>query len=224
MKKLIIFFSAAICLSAAAQKNKESFALLVLQPDTAILEGGLQSEIQTVEQDQQDKHNEAVHQMESVMNAGYSKEMEKQMSRTREEIRKTLQQAKEKKSDDFKYYHLVSTQLTEECIRYFAPNPLAHITEYEFKTPDVSKLNELSDKMSCDYIVFFSNIKGKTKDNSPVLTITTSLYSKKNNAIVFSQPAEVCCDNKGKGALSSLLRNAALSSFDQIIAALKDKN
>lgn len=221
---LIIFFGMALCLAATAQKNKESFALLVLEPDTAVLEGSLQAEVKTIEQDQQDKYNAAVQQMESVINTGYPKETEKQMSRTRDEIKKALQQLKEKKQDQFRYYHLLSSELTEECIRHFAKNPSVRIAEYEFKTQDLSALNNLCNKMNSDYVVFFSDIRGKTNDNSPVLKITTSLYSRKDNAIIYSQPAEVCCDNKRKGALSSLLRDAALLSFDQIIAVLKEKS
>jgi len=224
VKNLIIFFGLVMCLAVRAQKNKESFALLVLQPDTAILEGSLQSEIKTVEQDQQDKYNSAIQQMESVVNAGYPKETEKQMSRTREEIKKTLHLLKEKNPDEFRYYHLVSSELTEECIRYYAQNPSVRITEHEFKSRDLSKLNDLSNQLNCDYIVFFSDIRGNTAGNAPVLKITTSLYSKKDNAVIYSQPIEVCCDNKRKGALSSLLRDAAVSSFEQIIAVMKDKN
>ena len=224
MKKLIVFCGLVICLATAAQKNKESFSLLVLQPDTAILEGGLQSEIKFVEQDQQDKYNVAIQQMQTVMNAGYSKETEKQMNRTRDEIKKTLEQLKEKNTDGIRYYHLVSSELTEECIRHYAKNPSVRITEYVFKSPDLSRLNDLCSKMNTDYIVFFSDIKGEGTGDSPVLKITTSLYSKKDNAVIFSRPAEVCCDNKGNGALSSLLRDAAVSSFEQVVAVLKDKN
>lgn len=223
VKNLIIFFSLFVGLAAAAQKNKDAFTLLVLQPDTAILEGSLQSEIKTVEQDQQDKYHAAIHQMESVINAGYSKETEKQMSRTCEEIKKTLQQLKEKNPDQFRYYHLLSSELTEECIRHYAGNPLVRITEHEFKTADVPKLNDLCNKMNCDYVVFFTDVRGETTGNSPVLKITTSLYSRKDNAVIYSQPAEVCCDSKRKSVLSSLLRDAALSSFEQIVAVLKEK-
>jgi hypothetical protein len=224
MKCLVVFIVLPFYLAATAQKNKESFSLMVLQPDTAILDGSLQAEVKTIEQDQQEKYNTAVSQMELVMNTGYPKEMEKQMSRTRDEIKKSLLQLKERHPGDFKYFHLLSSELTEECIRHFADNPSIKITESKFIANDTSALKNLCDQMNCDFVVYFSDIKGKAGDHSPVLTITTSVYSKKDNTVIYSQPAEVCCDDKQKGALSSLLRDAALSSFGQIIALLKERS
>jgi len=205
------------------KNNNQSLVLGILQPDTAMLEGSLQSEVKIVEQDQQDKYNAAIRQMETVMNLkDYSRENEKQMSRTREEIRKALPLLKEKTTKDFRYYHLLSSSLGEACTAQFGKNPSIRIEEYNLQTSEIARFNEIAEKMNCDYIIFFSDIHGLSTNNSPVLKLTTSVYSKKDNAVILSQPSEVCCDKgKHKEVLSSLLQDAAVSSLDQIVALIK---
>ncbi|MEJ0105907.1 MAG: hypothetical protein WDO19_26610 [Bacteroidota bacterium] len=225
MRNLFFFLLLLAGINGISQRtNNTSLVLGILQPDTAMLEGPLQSEVEIVEQDQQDKYNSAIRQMETVMNLkDYSRENEKQMSRTREEIRKALPALKEKNTKNFRYYHLLSSSLGEACTAQFGKNPLIRIEQYNLQASEITTLNEIAGKMNCDYIIFFSDIHGLSTDNSPVLKLTTSVYSKKDNAVIFSQPSEVCCDkDKNKEVLSSLLQDAAVSSLDQIVALIKE--
>ncbi len=225
MRNLFFFLLLLAGINGISQRtNNTSLVLGILQPDTAMLEGPLQSEVEIVEQDQQDKYNNAIRQMETVMNLkDYSRENEKQMSRTREEIRKALPALKEKNTKNFRYYHLLSSSLGEACTAQFGKNPLIRIEQYNLQASEITTLNEIAGKMNCDYIIFFSDIHGLSTDNSPVLKLTTSVYSKKDNAVIFSQPSEVCCDkDKNKEVLSSLLQDAAVSSLDQIVALIKE--
>ena len=220
---LLVLFSG---INGLTQKNNyQSLVLGILQPDTAMLEGSLLSEAEIVEQDQQDKYNSAIQQMETVMNLKeYSKENENQMNRTREEIGKALRVLKEKTAKNFRYYHLLSSSLGEACTAQFGNNPSIRIEEYKLQASETARLNEIAGKMNCDYIIFFSDIRGQSTNNSPVLKLTTSVYSKKDNAVIFSQPSEVCCDKgKQKEVLSSLLQDAAVSSLDQVVTLIKEK-
>ena len=226
MKKIFFLLFLFTGVNGMTQKNNNlSLVLGILQPDTAMLEGPLKSEVKIVEQDQQEKYNNAIRQMEMVMNLkDYSKENEKQMSRTREEIKKMLPLLKEKNTKNFRYYHLLSSSLGEACTAQFGKNPLIRIEEYNLQASEIDRLNEIAGKMNCDYIIFFSDIRGQSTNNSPVLKLTTSVYSKKDNAVILSQPSEVCCDKgKHKEVLSSLLQDAAVSSLEQIVALIKEK-
>ena len=103
------------------------------------------------------------------------------------------------------------------------PRPTMTKTE-QTTSEKTARLNEIAGKMNCDYIIFFSDIRGQSTNNSPVLKLTTSVYSKKDNAVIFSQPSEVCCDKgKQKEVLSSLLQDAAVSSLDQVVTLIKEK-
>src|SRR5258706_798012 len=196
MKKIFFLLFLFTGVNGMTQKNNNLYLVLgILQPDTAMLEGALKSDVKIVEQDQQEKYNNAIRQMEMVMNLkDYSKENEKQMSRTREEIKKMLPLLKEKNTKNFRYYHLLSSSLGEACTAQFGKNPLIRIEEYNLQASEIDRLNEIAGKMNCDYIIFFSDIRGQSTNNSPVLKLTTSVYSKKDNAVILSQPSEVCCD------------------------------
>ena len=88
---------------------------------------------------------------------------------------------------------------------------------------DIASLFKLADTSKADYVVFFSNVHSEVKDGLPILKLTTSLYSKKDNKLILIKETEGDKDRRGdmwtcafEVPLSCLLINGVKTSTDEV--------
>lgn len=160
----------------------------------------------------------------------YTKETEKSFKATQEKLKEEvpIMRAKENRVKAFRYYQTISQYSAQVYQGYFNERePFSTITELEHQPTDTKALRELGQEQDLDYIVFYDNIHTIDTGRSPVLKLTTRLYSKKENKIVFEQETEGDASNRGgmwtcnrKLALSCLLINAVRTSTDEVSKVL----
>jgi len=202
------------------------FKLIVIKPDTAIIDKSLYGDIDSVQSDYQKRYYNSLKQMEDLLKfEGYSKEMTQKFKDTQEKLKKEipLMKAQEENIKKFKYYHTLSTYSTEVYNFYFNEyEPFSAIIELPNQNTDISSIVKLADTSKADYIVFFSNVHTDVKDGLPVLQLTTSLYSKKDNKIILTKQTEGDTSSRGdmwtcgSTTLSCLLINGVRTSTGQV--------
>ncbi|MGG9971705.1 hypothetical protein ACQ33O_07905 [Ferruginibacter sp. SUN002] len=227
MQKIFTLILLILCLTSYGQKGEfNPFKLIVLQPDTAIIDKTLYADIDSVQSDYQTRYYNSIKQMEDLLNfKDYSKEMEQEFKVTQEKLQKEipLAKAQEEEVKKFKYFQTISSYSTEVYNFYFNEyEPFSTIIELPNQSIDITSLNKLADSSKSDYVIFFSNIHTETNDGLPILKLTTSLYSKKSNKIIFTKETEGDLNSRGdmwtcsNTALSCLLINAVRTSTDEI--------
>lgn len=225
MQKLFTILLLTIGLTSYGQQGKfNPFKLAVIKPDTAIIDKSLQGDIESVQSDYLKRYYNSVQQMEQLAN---SKNFPNDTSfkATQERIKTKLAAAKaaEPEIKKFRYYHTISTYSREVYNFYFNEyEPFSTIIELSNQKTDIVSLAKLADTTKADYVVFFTNIYTEIKDGLPILKLTTSLYSKKQNKIILTKQTEGDIDSRGdmwtcgSTTLSCLLINGVRTSTDEV--------
>ena len=227
MQKIFTTILLTLSLASYGQKGKfNPFKLLVIRPDTAIIDKSLYGDVDSVQLDYQKRYYSSLKQMEDLLNfKDYSKEMEQQFKETQEKLKKEipLVKAQEAEVKKFKYYQTLSSYSTEVYNFYFNEyEPFSTIIELPNQNTDITLLDKLADTSKADYIVFFSNIHTEIKDGMPILKLTTSLYSKKDKKIILTKDTEGDTTSRGdmwtcgSTILSCLLINGVRTSTDEV--------
>jgi len=218
---LLLFFS----LVSYGQEGKfNPFKLVVIKPDTAIIDKSLYGDIDSVQADYLKRYYYSVQQMEQLAN---SKDFPEDTSfkATQEKMKAELVAAKaaEPQIKKFKYYQTLSSYSAEVYSFYFNEyEPYSTIIELPNQQTDIISLKKLADSTKADYIVFFSNVHTEKKDLLPILKLTTSLYSKKDNKIILTKQTEGDTNSRGdmwtcgSTILSCLLINGVRTSTDEV--------
>ena len=100
------------------------------------------------------------------------------------------------------------------------------VIELPIQKTSIDALNKLADMQNADYIVFFSNIHSAKKRGLPILKLTTSLYSKKDNKIIISKKTEGDTYSRGdmwscgSTTLSCLLIQSVRTSTNVILPVI----
>ena len=235
MKKLLITFLVAFSLTSYGQEGRwKPFKLLIIQPDTAIIDQSLFSDRDSVEADNLKSYYSTLKHYEDLLNfKDYPKEMEKSFKETQERLQKEipLMKAQEVNVKKFKYYQTISQYSTQVYNFYFNEyKPFSTIIEMPNQKTDILSLKNIADTSKADYIVFYSNIHTVDKDALPILKLTTSLYSRKDNKVILSKETEGDTDSRGdmwtcnsNVRLSCLLINGVRTSTDEVASILRQK-
>ncbi len=227
MKKYLTVLLLALGLVANGQKGKfNPFKLIVIKPDTAIIDKSLYGDIDSVQLDYQKRYYEEIKKMEEMLNfSDYPKGMEDQFKKTHEDLKKRipLLKALEPEIKKFRYYQTLSSYSAEVYNFYFNEYaPYSTIAELPNQNTSTASLAALADTAKADYIVFFSNIHTSTKDGLPLLKVMSSLFSKKDNKIILTKETEGDINSRGdmwtcgSTKLSCLLVNGVRTSTDVI--------
>ncbi len=226
MYRLIAILLVFVSASSFAQTtgNWNSFKLVIIKADTAILDTSLYSGRDTMVAEQQRQYYQAVKGIEEQVNCtdcprdtNFIKELKNQLSYLR---------SMENEVKQFKCHHILSSYSQAVYTFYFNENkPYAKIAESPAQETDLAGLARLADTSKADYIVFFSNVHSAIKNGQPVLKLTTSLYSKKDNKIIFSRETEGGTDSKGEmwtctNAVTCMFINGVKSSTDEIFSVV----
>jgi hypothetical protein len=233
MQKNVLFLFLIMGLNSRAQTGTwHPFKLCVIKPDTAVVAASLMGERDSIEAENLRAYYTSLKQMEQVLAfRDYSKETERSFKATQEKIKEELpvMRAKEGQVKAFRYYQTISQYSAQVYQVYFNDHePFSTIIELPSQSTDMKSLHALAEEQEADYIVFYDDIHTVDTDRLPVLKLTTRLYSKKGNKIIFEKETEG--DNSSRGAmwicnkklvLSCLLINAVRTSTDEVTEVLR---
>lgn len=227
MQRLFTILLLAFSLTSYGQEGIwKPFKLIVIQPDTAIIDKSLFSDRDSVVATQLNRYYSFIKQQESILDC------EGCDSSIKEQIKKDLPLLKAQESEvkKFKYFQTLSSYSTEVYNFYFNEyEPYSAIIELPNQKTDLLSLKTVADTSKSDYIVFFSNIHTVDEDGLPILKLTTSLYSKKDNKIILDKETEGDTNSRGdmwtcgSTTLSCLLINGVRTSTDEVANVLRKR-
>ena len=225
MKFLFTLLLSIQCLSLIGQTNKfKPFKLIVLKPDTAIIDESFNSEIDSVQSDFQKSYYYSIKTIEEFVNSKhFENDPSFKTSQESSKIELIAAKALESEIKKFKYYQTISSGSTKIYNFYFNEyEPYSTIVELPSQKTDVESLNKLASNLKADYVVFFSNIHTEIKAGLQIMNLTTHLYSKKENNIIMTKQTEGDANSRGDMwtcgsiTLSCLLINSVRTSTDEI--------
>lgn len=230
MQKLLTTLLLIFSLTSYGQRGMwKPFKLVVIQPDTAIIDQSLYSSRDSIVATQLRRYYKSVDLMEKLLNCigcpvdgGENEKMKDELVRLK---------SYEPEAKKFKYYHLLSSYSTEVYNFYFNEyEPYSTIIEIPNQRTDLESLKILVDTLNSDYIVFFSNIHSIDNNGLPVLKLTTSLYSKKENKIILKKETDGDTSSRGDMwtcrtdvMLSCLFINGIRTSTDEVTKILRKR-
>ena len=205
------------------------FKLLVIQPDTAIVDKSFSADEDSIVAIQLRRYYKQVETMERVLNCvGCGNDSAKIA-----EMKVDLARLKsyEPEARNFKFFHLISSYSTEIYNFYFNEYPpLSTIVELRNRRTDLANLKLLADTAKADYILFFNNIHTTLKNEVSLLKLTTLLYSRKENKIILAKKTEGDGNSRGEMwdcdmnvQLSCLFINAVRTSTDEVANILRKR-
>lgn len=223
MKKIFTCFLLILPFVSYGQKSAfKEFKLLIIKPDTAIIDSSLQSDTVLIKATYQKRYENALKSLEkSVKSDVYPPGMEQQFKSLKEKQRKELTSLKaiEPEVRQFKYFQLLSAYSAEVYNFYFNEyEPFSTISEIPSQKTDLNALKQLTDTSKADYVIFFSNIRTESIENvSTLLKVTTSLFSKKDSKVILTQETEGDAFSRGEmwtcqNRLSCLFINSVRTS------------
>ena len=221
MQKIFTEILLTLTLASYGQRGKfNPFKLIVLKPDTAIIDKSFYGETDSVQSDYLKRYYYSMQQMEQLANSKNFPD-DTSFKATQEKMKLELVAAKAAKPEikKFKYYQTLSSYSTEVYNFYFNEYaPFSTIIQLPNQRVDIPSLKKLADTAKADYVVFFSKIHTERKDGLPVLKLTPSLYSKKGNKIILKKQTEGDTNSRGdmwtcgSTTLSCLLTNGVRTS------------
>lgn len=230
MQKFLTVFFLLIGLTSYGQRGMwNPFKLIVIQPDTAIIDPSLNDGRDSIVSTQLKRYYQSLSLLENLINCvGCPRDSGDTDKMKQELVRLKSYESEVKK---FKYYHLLSSYSTQVFNFYFNEyEPFSTIIELPNQKTNLLSLKILADTSKADYIVFYNNIHTIEKDGLPVLKLTTSLYSKKDNIIILSKETEGDTNSRGDMwacnmdvMLSCLFINGIRTSTDEVFAVLQKR-
>ena len=196
MKKVITAIFLTLCLHSTSQNGIwKPFKLIILKPDTAIIDKSLYSDRDSVEL----AHLKSYYQC-TKGNENFEKDFQSSGNWT--QIKQLIHNTSIIELPDdvrrFKFFQLISEYSSQIYDFYFNKNnPHSEIIELPNQLTDSNALKSLSDTEKADYIVFFKNIYTVIKDDLPLLRLTTCLYSSEENKIILDKQTEGNTTNMG---------------------------
>ncbi|WP_421798929.1 hypothetical protein [Haliscomenobacter sp.] len=184
-----------LCLSwtvlSAQNKFPKAFKMLVLKPDTAILEKSLYPETDSIVMGYKQRYYQQLRQMDELMNfQDFPKELKKSMEKEKTALIKAVEVMKSKEPEikQFKYFHAISAYSSEFYNTYYNEyKPIAEVLEWPNQSTKLSDLASLAIAQNADYVLFFENIHTEIREEWPLLKLKTTIYSKKESKIIFSE-------------------------------------
>ncbi len=226
MRNLLTLTAIFISLSSFAQERKfEPFKLVIIKPDTAIIEPSLNKFQDSVTKSQIAKYYRGVKTYQDMANCKTC-DFEKEDIERYKNIAADLKQL-EPAIKKFKYFETLSSYSNEIYNFYFNEQDVYSIvTEVPSQNISNNALKLLAENNNADYIVFFNKIHTTIKNNLPQLMLTTSLYSKKENKIILNTETTADSNNRGEmwactNLLDCLLMNGVRTSTNEVADLLR---
>ena len=192
MTKLILTFLILISTMSFGQKGiYKPFKMIIITPDTAIIEDDLKVFIDTVEHNYIRRYYYSVKQMEDLLNfKDYSDEMQKEFEKNRPRLEENIKAAKsiEPEIKKFKYFETIPIYTSEVFQLYFneyPPNSTFQVVRRGSLKTD--NLEQIANDYNADYVVSYKNIHTDSKDGQTIMRLTTTLFSKKKTKVLMDK-------------------------------------
>lgn len=230
MQRLIGILLLIFSITSYGQRGMwKPFKLIVIQPDTAVIDKSLYSDRDSIVATQLKRYHHSINIMEKLVNCvGCPRDSGETEQMKVELVRLKSFEAEAKK---FKFFQILSSYSTEVYNFYFNEyEPFSTIVQAPSQKTDLKSLKLLADTSKADYLVFYSNIHTANSNGLPVLRINTSLYSKKDNRIILSKETVGDTDSEGgmwtcdmDVMLSCLFINSVKTSTDAVVDILRKR-
>jgi hypothetical protein len=218
----LIFFS----FSCFAQKESQgAIKLLVLAPDSASINSSLNSYKDRLMEAHTKRYYQYLKTYEDMANC-------KKCDFEKADMERYQQMAADLKTQEsalkkFNYFQLISFYSRAIYDSYYAENSSLSFKEQRAGNTSIEALKVLAVKEKADFIVFFSNIKTVGEADALQLSLTTKVFSRKENKLIFTQETFGDLINRGEtwaceNPLDCLLMNAARASTGAVVALLKN--
>ncbi len=232
MKKLFTILLLSLGLMSYGHMGRfNPFKIIVIKPDTAIIDKSLFADIDSIQSDYIKRYYNTVKEMEELINSKYF-ENDTSFRMRKEQMKVDLVNVKalEPEKKQFKFYQALSAYSTEVYNFYFNEyEPFSTIIESPNQKTDVISIITLADSAKADFVIYFSNIHTELIYDSPVLKLTTSLYSKREKKIILVKETEGDTTSRGDmwtcggTTLSCLLINGVRTSTDEVTRIIAKK-
>lgn len=174
------------------QSTFRPFKMIIVSPDTAIIDEELKIFADTVQADYLKTYYNSIKQMESFVNYTGDKKMKKEYE---EKIKVAKQSEQEVKK--FKYFEVIPDYSCSVLQMYFNEYP-PNSTFKVIRARDLKSKNlkDIADNYKADYVVSYKDIHTNKLDNELLtMNVTTVLFSNKDSKVLF--------EKQGKGDLNS---------------------
>jgi hypothetical protein len=209
------------------------FKLVIISPDTAVIDSSLNQYIVTVEQSHLRSYYNSIKQMEDMVAfKDYPDDMKQQFEKTQKQAKANLDSARKYENEvkKFRYYQTISEYSSSVLQFDFNEYPPYSTFQIIKSFPLIlSNLKHLSDSLNADYIVGYRNISTINAKDNINLKLTTILYSKKADKLLLEK--ETYGDTISYGtmwtcmnSLSCLLINGVKTSTECVYKILFERH
>jgi hypothetical protein len=233
-KKILIAILFLLPFSSYSQRGDwKPFKLLVIQPDTAIVFESLSAQTDSIVGSNLKAYYTSLRQMEEILSMkDYPEDMKQSIKESQRRLEKEIPliKAREDQVKRFKFYHTISQYSTTIYNLYFNEyEPYSTILEIPDKKTDWETIRTLADSSKADFVVFYNNIHSIESNGLPILKLTTSLFSRKENRIILNKETEGDTGSRGdmwtcnmEVPLSCLLINGVRTSTSEVATAIME--
>jgi len=237
MKNIVLAVLLLQCVVSYGQKSRyKPFKMVIIAPDTAIIHDQLKIFTDTIESGFIDDYYQSMLNFQRDIDeftnlAASSPDLQAELESQQMELKKVyLQQLLlEPEINKFKYFETVSGYSSYVLQTYFNKDR-PHSTFIVVRKDDLGthKMRKIADKFDAEYVVHYKDIRTVFDDNSLVMKMTTTLYSRPERRTLFETETTGDANSFGElwtcsNPLSCLLVTSVRSSTWEIFQAIGDR-
>jgi hypothetical protein len=220
---ILLFLSSNF--SFGQRSNFRPFKMIIVSPDTAIIDEGLKIFVDTVQADYLKMYYNTIKQMERFVNYTDDQKMKKEYE---EKIKVAKQSEQEVKK--FKYFETIPDYSYSVLQMYFNEYP-PNSTFQVVRARDLKSINlkDIADNYKADYVVSYKDIHTNKLDNGLLtMNVTTILFANKDSKVLFEKQGNGDMNSYGDmwtcmNPLSCLLITSVKSSTTDIFETVSKR-
>lgn len=228
------FLSVLLVLASTCTFGQKSeyrpFNMVIVSPDTAIIEGELKNFSDTIESDYIKQYYNSIRQMEDMLAfKDYPADMKVHFEEKKKKYEEDLKVARlaEQEVKKFKYFEVIPFYSNSVLQMYFNEYP-PYSTFQVVRTKDLKSTNlpDIAEAYKADYVVSYKNIRTTRLDNGLIeMSLTTILFQTKGSKILFEKRTTGDTNSYGdmwscSNPLSCLLITSVRSSTTEIFNSI----
>jgi hypothetical protein len=221
-------------ISYSQEGKYKPFKMVIISPDTAIIDKSLMPSIDTIESNHLSAYYASIKQMEELLSINdYPESLmtEAEHKQAQQEIKSTLDTAKkyDSKVKEFRYFETISEYAAQVCQFYFNEYPpLSTFQLIEKVKLNQGNLSRIADSLKADYVLGFKNIHTEMSNGSLKIKLTTVVYSGKDKKILLEKETEGDENSYGdmwtcSDSLTCLLVTAVKSSTESVFTVISKR-
>jgi len=208
------------------------FKLIVISPDTAVIDPSLNIFKDSIEQSHLSSYYSTINQMEEMLAfTDYPDDMKNEFEENKKQTKVYLDSARkyETEAKKFKYFQIIS----EYSVAVFQVSfneypPLSTFQLIKSYPTNLESFKHLSDSLQSDYVVGYKNIHTENNNGNLILRLTTIVYSKKDDRIILEKETSGDINNHGDmwtcdNPLNCIFINGVKSSTENVSEILFER-